>query len=289
MLPQASSAPDVPREVPPLAESGEMKKCKDCGLELPVTDFHLASKVKRCGLQTRQSKCPTCKVKEKRAQRRRYKVAGPRPSACECCNREGKLQLDHCHTTDLNRGWICTRCNSGIGQLGDNLISLRRALVYLQRFLDREGITEEETRPLFRNTPDGCCEKCGEQREESDFGVIYRTRRRVYRSCTCLFCKAAAAAQYRCLTKRVGPPAPSCAICCREGTTSLDHCHVTGRFRGWLCQTCNTGLGKLGDDISGVRRAIAYLERWLFGVNPPGVEQRDRSRSPRSATAVRSG
>lgn len=41
----------------------------------------------------------------------------------------------------------------------------------------------------------------------------------------------------------------------------LDHDHTTGRFRGWLCSTCNSGIGKLGDSIEGVRRALAYLER----------------------------
>jgi hypothetical protein len=41
----------------------------------------------------------------------------------------------------------------------------------------------------------------------------------------------------------------------------LDHCHVTGSFRGWLCGKCNTGLGMLGDNIAGLKAAIAYLER----------------------------
>jgi hypothetical protein len=39
----------------------------------------------------------------------------------------------------------------------------------------------------------------------------------------------------------------------------LDHCHVTGKFRGWLCGNCNSAIGKLGDNIDGVYRAVAYL------------------------------
>lgn len=40
----------------------------------------------------------------------------------------------------------------------------------------------------------------------------------------------------------------------------LDHCHTTGRFRGWLCSPCNTGIGLLGDSIEGVTRALEYLK-----------------------------
>lgn len=39
----------------------------------------------------------------------------------------------------------------------------------------------------------------------------------------------------------------------------LDHCHETGNVRGWLCSTCNFGLGKLGDNIDGILRALYYL------------------------------
>jgi hypothetical protein len=40
----------------------------------------------------------------------------------------------------------------------------------------------------------------------------------------------------------------------------VDHCHITGRVRGLLCRSCNLGLGKLGDSVEGVERALAYLK-----------------------------
>jgi hypothetical protein len=43
--------------------------------------------------------------------------------------------------------------------------------------------------------------------------------------------------------------------------THLDHCHTTGKFRGWLCNRCNMGIGALGDSTEGLQRAIEYLKR----------------------------
>lgn len=46
-----------------------------------------------------------------------------------------------------------------------------------------------------------------------------------------------------------------------RGVLHLDHCHETGRFRGWLCSWCNTGLGKFGDNEKGLMKALSYLRR----------------------------
>lgn len=55
-----------------------------------------------------------------------------------------------------------------------------------------------------------------------------------------------------------------CAICRSkpEGgrRLAIDHCHRTGRVRGLLCDLCNTALGKLGDTVEGVTRALKYLK-----------------------------
>lgn len=37
---------------------------------------------------------------------------------------------------------------------------------------------------------------------------------------------------------------------------SMDHCHSTGEFRGWLCEKHNHALGRIGDDAASV---FAYL------------------------------
>jgi len=39
----------------------------------------------------------------------------------------------------------------------------------------------------------------------------------------------------------------------------LDHDHDTRKPRGILCMDCNTGIGKLGDNIEGLLEALCYL------------------------------
>lgn len=53
-----------------------------------------------------------------------------------------------------------------------------------------------------------------------------------------------------------------CAIC-KLPTESLvlDHCHDTGKIRGLLCGTCNTGLGMFRDSVETVRAATDYLSQ----------------------------
>ena len=51
-----------------------------------------------------------------------------------------------------------------------------------------------------------------------------------------------------------------CAICDKEmKVINIDHCHETKKVRGLLCTACNTGIGKLKDDITILESAIKYL------------------------------
>jgi hypothetical protein len=43
---------------------------------------------------------------------------------------------------------------------------------------------------------------------------------------------------------------------------AVDHCHETGALRGILCRDCNLAIGFLGDNLSGIEKAIRYLEKF---------------------------
>ena len=63
----------------------------------------------------------------------------------------------------------------------------------------------------------------------------------------------------------MAPEKPMKCECCGKKshkTRVLDHCHETNQFRGWICEACNTGIGKLGDDFTGVWLAAMYLSRF---------------------------
>lgn len=57
-----------------------------------------------------------------------------------------------------------------------------------------------------------------------------------------------------------------CPICGKRtiaGVTSkivLDHSHKNGTVRGWICDSCNTGIGRFKDDVELLKRAIKYIE-----------------------------
>jgi Recombination endonuclease VII len=55
----------------------------------------------------------------------------------------------------------------------------------------------------------------------------------------------------------------ACAVCSKSSQRRLciDHDHITGEFRGFLCDQCNTGLGLLGDSIPTIERVLQYLKK----------------------------
>ncbi|MDD4215533.1 MAG: endonuclease VII domain-containing protein [Bacteroidales bacterium] len=59
-----------------------------------------------------------------------------------------------------------------------------------------------------------------------------------------------------------------CPICKKPsipGVTAnlvIDHDHDTGNARTWICDSCNTGLGRFKDDAELLEQAIKYLKKY---------------------------
>ncbi len=59
-----------------------------------------------------------------------------------------------------------------------------------------------------------------------------------------------------------------CPICEKRSIVGVnanivaDHDHDTGKGREWICDSCNTGLGRFKDDIDILERVIDYLKRF---------------------------
>ena len=114
------------------------------------------------------------------------------------------------------------------------------------------------------------CKRCNKHKpNNTDF--FYIQRRTVdkneniteWLSNICKKChKKAGKVVYHLAKDGVSDSSGACDCCGRkEQKLKLDHDHATLKFRGWLCDNCNTGIGRLGDNIEGLKRALAYLEK----------------------------
>jgi hypothetical protein len=77
--------------------------------------------------------------------------------------------------------------------------------------------------------------------------------------------------------RKIAPTKPEKCECCgisihdesmrnrRYGGLVLDHDDTVVNdnysFRGWICESCNRGIGSLGDTSVGLKRALEYLIR----------------------------
>ena len=111
------------------------------------------------------------------------------------------------------------------------------------------------------------CKICGEDRPLTEFRPHKNFKDGI--DSRCRICDRA---RQRLRNKLVNhpntPPKPKVCDCCGKNPQDkkypkpivLDHDHKTMLFRGWLCDDCNLGIGKLGDNIEGVMKAINYLK-----------------------------
>ena len=101
------------------------------------------------------------------------------------------------------------------------------------------------------------CKICGQEKFITEFAANGTWTRP-----ECKPCSNYRQSIYTKLRKGQTAPEPGTPCeCCGDSTSTLhwDHDHETGGHRGWICSNCNTGIGKLGDNIEGVLQGLNYL------------------------------
>jgi len=105
------------------------------------------------------------------------------------------------------------------------------------------------------------CRSCKEVLPVTEYQV--REDRSNYRAKDCRKCTAKESVIKHVIRKRA-PPRPSQCDCCgklmKHTEFYLDHCHDEKLFRGWLCNSCNSGIGILGDTLQHLETAVNYLK-----------------------------
>jgi|APSaa5957512535_1039671.scaffolds.fasta_scaffold03125_18 hypothetical protein len=128
--------------------SSEIKKCTQCKKEKHITEFNLKGDKKKCKTG-RRSYCKVCSKAYWLAHKfnitlKDYdKMLSNQNNKCGICQtsfnsidkRTGNQRafaVDHDHKSNEIRGLLCSKCNIGLGLLGDTLEDLHKAVKYLE-------------------------------------------------------------------------------------------------------------------------------------------------------------
>ena len=123
--------------------------------------------------------------------------------------------------------------------------------------------------------PEKICGVCFVLKNTDDFSVNLRNARRLVRRPSCKQCRLDIdrrnmTRQAREDARRNMPPRGTlwrCPICRKwsiVGVTAkvvIDHDHREGRARGYICDSCNTGLGRFKNGEDFLQNAISYLRQ----------------------------
>ena len=128
---------------------GVGQTCIKCGKSYPEVEF--TDRATNYGTRYPFSRCKLCHAAIERgrraAARKKWgkgtdKIRDNKPpigTPCDCCGKpmthKGKyaMHFDHDHKTETFRGWLCKQCNIGLGNLGDDLDGLMKAVAYLTK------------------------------------------------------------------------------------------------------------------------------------------------------------
>ena len=119
------------------------KICNACN-EFRTLDMYIKiTRSEKSGLRSICKICTSSLNKKLKHFKKTYAV--PDNHKCEICEKTkeeiegrytGTFVLDHSHTTDIVRGFICHDCNIGLGKFKDDPELLKKAIEYLEKYLN---------------------------------------------------------------------------------------------------------------------------------------------------------
>ena len=118
-------------------EKTDVQECKECHKVLPLMAFTTSYR-RGDGASILKKACRECCSSIATELNQVKKNLSPKPERCECCHKKiEKLQVDHLHGSTTFRGWLCNDCNSGLGELGDNLGGVLQGAIYLENDINK--------------------------------------------------------------------------------------------------------------------------------------------------------
>ena len=153
-----------------------------------------------------------------------------------------------------------TKSNSSVLQSTSNLYE--HPWYNQLKLLDSTTTCESQSQPKLKLGTAGqkstkYCPRCKTEKSRNDF---YRYSQDS--SGLQPYCKECGKQHSREVTRirKTAPPKPDNCQCCGKLDPKLFLDHADNKFRGWLCNACNAGIGSLGDNLNGVTKAIIYLQ-----------------------------
>lgn len=218
-----------------------MKECNKCHVTKPLTDYTASKRVS----DGRSRTCRICTKTERQRKNAERLQASTNVCACGCGTKifeQKKYALGHWNWRKPNAAgeYPCSLC-------GEHKPATQFPLEKKGR--DNVGsrckpCSNEAARGYRERNPDAYMRADLKCRLKRRYGLSMADYERLgeKQGWVCAICQ--------------GPPKDSRAL-------HIDHCHDTGAIRGLLCNTCNTGIGGLRDDVALLTRAISYI------TNPP--------------------
>lgn len=118
----------------------------------------------------------------------------------------------------------------------------------------------EHKNKYFSDGKNKTCYMCKKNKSINMFHKDSRRKDKLYRFCKECVSIYNRSKKYNIETSKI-INSKKCEICNNDQNIYIDHCHLTNKFRGFLCRECNFGLGNFKDSILLLKKSIKYLEK----------------------------